>query len=705
MTDIERLMNPRSMAVIGVTDKEGSFGQRSGANALKSHIRDRVYFVHPRRESCMGKKCYKDLKELPEVVDCILICTPASTVNSILREAGELGVKGAVVYASGFSEDHTPEGIAMEKEMEDIARTYDMKVVGPNCLGIINNVNKIMMWGLGALIDLDTRPTGIGIIAQSGFIAANIVQLEQFNISYAVSTGNGNCFTLDECLEYLVDNDNVKVCALYLEGIKDASTFCRALEKAAKKRKPVIVLKSGVSEKGAKSAASHTGNLAGSAGTYRAVFKKYGVVTVDSLEELLCTAQMYSVLNGRLPKVNGFAGINFSGGENTICADLCEKYHVRLPDLEESTLKEIRNYIPPFAAAKNPLDGTTSLFTDREKVYNVIKAMGEDPEVGGVLVGMNVAGPGGVPQKEITSMEAMIQISEMENAPALFAVPSYEGDRDKAWRQKLESHGIPVMSSAETAYKALGKLGEFVEFQWEKSTLAISAPDKAPSGEKSAMTEWDSKLEIQRLGIPIPAQGIAAVREDVPKVVGRMKFPVAMKVNSPDILHKTDAGGVRLNVKSSEEAMEAFDSILANCRRYMPDARLDGIIIQEMASPGLEMIIGVTNDPQFGPVLLAGLGGIFVEIFKDVALCPCPVNTYEALEMLRQLKAYKMLEGYRGSRPCDLKALTDIMVKVSQYALEHKNTIAEMDLNPVFVYEEGMGAIAIDALIVAYGDR
>ncbi len=698
---LEKLIRPKSMAIIGVTDREGSFGMHTARNALESENTDRIYFVHPKRDELFGKKCYPSLKDLPETVDCVILCTPARTVNGLLKEAGGLGVRAAMVFASGFSEELTPEGIGLEKEMVDIGREYDMKILGPNCMGIFNNVDKINMWGLGFPEEIGTNGGGIGIVAQSGSIAATLVHTGYINSAYAISSGNGNVTPLEEFFDFLVDDDHVKVVSLYLEGVKDAKLFTQALSKAAKQKKPVVVLKAGRSEKGATSAASHTGNLAGSREAYQSVFQKFGVIVVEDLEQLICMTQLLSILDGRYPEKPTFGTVTLSGGENVIYADLADEYGVELPDILDSTKEEMRNYLPSFATPKNPLDATTALFRSEDKVIGLMKAFEKDPNIGGVLLG----GTLGVKFSIIWKIfcESIVKAKEHGCTKPAFLSPPREGAVHSDYRKIVENGGIPLLSSVGTGMKCLNRLAGFVTYSPTKKTLDVAVPEAKKNGRDSyALSEFDSKQEIERYGVPVPVQKVVDIRADLPEALQDMSFPLVLKINSPDILHKSDVGAVKLSINNEAEATAAFDEIMTNIKSNAPDAKLEGMLVQEMAPQGVETIIGVTSDIQFGPMLMVGLGGVFVEIFNDVVLYPVPLNKEEAIDMIRQLKGFKLLNGYRGQPPCDLEALAEVMVKVSDYASEHKDDIKELDLNPVFVYPEGKGVCAADAMIVKY---
>jgi len=499
----------------------------------------------------------------------------------------------------------------------------------------------------------------------------------------------------------MVEDDAVKVIALYLEGLKDTKKFIKALKSAAEKRKPIIVLKAGKSQKGAASAASHTGNLAGSSKSYESVFKKFGVLTVDCLEDLMCLAQMFSVLDGNIPEVSGVAGINLSGGENTICADLCEQHGISLPDISDKTKEETKKYLPDFATPKNPLDATTAIFGDKKSTIGLIKSFEKVDDIGSIIMGANIRE--NVNPVLITLCEALAESRQAGCTKPIFVIPPFEASRNLELRNILESGGVVLMSSTKSAFHCIKEFTKFVKYNYKLRTLNIAVPDKNTKRSKSyALTEYDSKQEMKNYGLPIPKQKIVNSIDDISSVVSEMEYPLVLKVNSPDILHKTDAGGVKLNINSKDEAIDAYEDILSNCKHYNSNAQIDGVLVQEMVPEGIEIIIGINNDVQFGNMLLVGFGGVFVEVFKDAILYPVPINKYEAMDMLKQLKAYKLLTGYRGEKPYDVDALVDVIVKISNFAYEHKDEIKEMDLNPIFVYPQGKGVCVVDALLVKY---
>ena len=659
--NLEKLIKPKSIAVVGVTDKPG-FGRGAANGAMMSRIADHAYFVHPKREELFGKKCWPSITALPEVVDCVVLCTSSKTVPGLLTEAGEKGIGAAVVFASGFSEEGTEEGHALEEQVKEIAHRYDMCILGPNCMGLINNIEKVNMWGGHTHWDLEDDAHGIAIIAQSGFVSAEILNTDFFNVSYAISSGNGNICTLEDFLYFVIQDEKVRVVALYLEGVRNSRRFLEALRRAAELRKPVVILKAGRSAIGAIAAASHTGSMAGSSKAFESIFEKYGVIVARTLEEFMCLAQTMSVLNGNFPRKKEFAVISFSGGESTLSADVAEETGVALAELSEETKAEIKKYIPGFAAAKNPLDATTSLFHDDDKTIGLLKAFQADEAVGAITIGTNVKNTGDATTNELCG--AIAKAKAQGVTKPVLAIPSLENYRYRESRRVLENAGVPLMSSMGTSFSCLKQLSDFAVYDASKRTLIPAVPEKHDEGKTVALSEFDSKAEMRACGVPVPDQTIVRSEEEARAAAERMKKPLVLKINSDQILHKTDAGGVKLNINTADEAAAAYREILDNVKRSMPGAATDGVLVQEMAPAGVEIIIGVTNDKQFGPMLLVGMGGVFVEVFKDAALYPVPLNKGEARAMLEKLKSYKMLTGYRGSKPCDIEALTDMMLSL-----------------------------------------
>lgn len=693
---IECLMKPKSVAIVGASKKIG-MGGMACMHVVKSVISDHVYYVNPKYDEMYDRKCYHSLEELPEVVDCVMICTPAKTVAPYIWEAGKLGIKAAVAVASGFSEERTPAAQQLAADVKEACEKTGVRLCGPNCVGIINTVDQICVSpDDSGLLDRGIS-RGIGLVAHSGFVTSGIINHAPNNMAYVVSCGNCTDVSLEDYMLYFAEDDRVNCIAAYVEGIRKPEILEKALRLAAQKRKPVVVLKSGISRKGSFAAASHTGSIAGDYATISSVFRKFGAIVCKSFQEFAETCKMFAVLDNNLPKGSRVAGINFSGGENTIFADSAERYGIDLPDFSADTRAAVKEIVPPYATVSNPIDTTTTMFFDMEAVKKVFVSISDDPDVDLLCIGSDI---GEISEpKDITTNKVLISLKNEGRIKPVLIIPSFEKARNKEIYGSYEKAGIPVLSTGDLAFQAVRHLCDFVNFHPEEANLSLALPSFSFEG-TVALSEADSKAEIEQLDVRVPRQAKAASAAALKKVLAEMPFPVVLKVDSPDILHKTDAGGVKLNLRSEKDCLRAFEEIMASCRAYKPDAVIHGVLVQEMVPSGTEMIIGVKNDRQFGPMLMVGLGGVFVEVFKDVSLSPCPLTRKDALNMLKKLKGYRLLTGFRGSAPCDIDALCELMLKISQYAVENKDLIKEMDLNPVFVYEAGQGICVTDALIV-----
>ncbi len=605
----------------------------------------------------------------------------------------------------------TEEGRRDEQEIVDIAKQYNMAVMGPNCTGYVNNVDKIKMWGMGGTeFDMSKRDTGIAFFAQSGTMAIHALSCNYLDISYVFSMGNSVILNIEDLMAFAVEDPQVNMLCLYLEGVRNGKRFLEILKRAGELGKPVVIHASGMSKKGAIAAASHTGNLASSRAVYQAVCEKYNVVLVESIDEFLCAANVLSTWLKKMPKGGNIAAVNGSGGENAVCADLGELYNVPMPDLQPETIERLKKVLPEFASPRNPLD-MTAITSDTDKVcMDTLTALGKDPNVDAII--FTIAQFNEPNEKDRQQAEVFgeslneryarpcIMYESLPDSVPVMVIPQLEDRRDYEWRMKLKKAGIPILATSHIGYKVLGNICRFLNYKESEHMKLNAAPDKPLTGGTVSYSEAESKQMLSAAGLRFPRQELVEDRAKLQQAIAALNIPLVMKISSPDILHKTEAGGVKLNITSEQEAAVAFDEIMENSRKYNPEARLEGVLVQEMARKGTEMIVGVTSDRQFGPMLMVGMGGVFVELFKDVAIAPCPVCREEAMKMINSLKSVKLLDGYRGSRPCDKEALADIMVGVSKFAYEHRNSLKELDINPVIVYECGEGAIAVDALVV-----
>lgn len=697
--DISKLLRPRAVAVVGASEKSG-FGGDTCRNILENQAdTSHVYPVNPKKETVFGKKCYPTLADLPEEIDLVILCTSQKTIVDFLKQAKAKGAGAAVVYASGYSEVGTAEGKAFEKELVDAAKALDMVVMGPNCAGYINFGDDIFSFAF--IGDYKGKKGNIGFVSQSGQFCIDMMKSAEMKYSFAISAGNSAMVQMEDYLNFLIDDSNTKVIALYLEGVKNPHKFEACLQKAMEKKKPVVILKAGRSPKGQATAASHTGSMAGSDKTYDAVFEKFGVIRADDMQDLRSTASLLATLRV-LPKKPAFSAMCLSGGETAVSADTGFLHGIEYPDFSEVTLKKLNDMLPDFATPRNPLDMTAALCYDADAFASGITTVMSDPSIEMGLVGLTIS------DKVTVSNDIMFEgirraFEQIPDKP--LAVMSFmEAARNKELVERFQNAGIPVLPTTKYGFRALQHLQDFISHDTIKREARLAIPE-AHSANTRALSEYESKKLLADNGVPVDLGYIAKTKAEVKEYAEKIGYPLVMKVESNDILHKSDVGGVMLNIKSLEQAEEAYDKILANAAQHAPNAKINGILMQKMLKAGTEMIIGLNSDPQFGPMLLVGMGGVFVEVFKDAALYPVPLNHDEALYMLQSLKSFKLLNGYRGNPPADIEALTDMMVKISDFAYRKKDTLKELDMNPLFVYPKGEGVAIADALAVMYEEE
>ena len=516
--------------------------------------------------------------------------------------------------------------------------------------------------------------------------------------SYVISSGNSAVVRMEDYLEFLVEDESTKVVAMYLEGVQNVPQFLDCLKRAAVKRKPVVILKAGRSEKGGRLAASHTGSLSGADAVFDAVFRKYGVIRVDDVEELMAVSMMFSILPG-LPKRPGIASMNLSGGETGVCADVGQTWGIEYPDFQAETLERLREQLPSYASPANPLDMTATLSYDVQAYAGALRTVMSDPNVGLVAIGYTLLER--IADPAICYMTEAIELVAAEpGAKLMVMIPFLENTRNEEYARRLECAGVPVLPPTVYAFKILRYLEEFAAYRPEERCLDMTAPAPREKNEKTALSEHESKVFLCGHGIETPRERVARSEAEALEAAGEYGYPVVLKIDSGDIMHKSDAGCVKVGIQDEGQLRQAYGEILENAKAYDPQAEIGGVLVQEMLKAGTEVIIGVNNDPQFGPMVMCGLGGVFVEIFKDVSMAMAPVSEAEALKMLRSLKGYKLFAGYRGGKKLDEQAVADLIVRVARMAADEKDRLAELDINPVFVYEKGV-ALA-DALVLKY---
>jgi len=693
---LEAFFKPRSIAVIGASREEEKVGHRIFRNLIDYGFKGELYPINPNAEEILGFKCYKSVLDVPSEIDLSVIAVPARIVPLVAEQCGVKGVKGIIVISAGFSETGR-EGTQLERRLLNICRKYGVRMQGPNCLGIINTASR-----MNASFAAANPPMGrISFVSQSGALGSTILNWAIRNdvgFSSFISLGNEADLSAADFLEALGEDEDTKVIGLYIEGVKDGSRFIEVAEKLTKK-KPVIALKAGTTDVGMRAVSSHTGSLAGSDVAFSAAFKKAGILRVNTLEELFDLVLAFE--EQPLPKGKRVLIVTNGGGPGILAADACEKRGLDLPLLEQSIRENLRKSLPPHASVNNPVDVLGDADENRYRI--ALNAGLKSSRIDGIIV---ILTPQAMTPVEKVA-EAIVESQSKAEKPIIAAFMGIPEGSTAI--ETLRKGGIPNYEFPEAAAYAFSRMYEYL-------LISSSREEKPPDFSEINYEEIKKIIEEVRMedrlsltveeafrigeaaGISTPPAKIAKSRSEAGKIADSIGYPVVMKIVSPEILHKTDVGGVVLNIKSREDVEQNYDAILRKIRLFMPQARVLGVLIQRMAPEGKEVIVGAVRDVQFGPLMMFGLGGIYVNFLRDVSYRLCPLTRTEAENMIRETKAYALLRGVRGEPPSDIKSLIEIILKISQIMNRFKE-ITEMEVNPLFVYERGKGCSAVDIRI------
>ncbi len=693
------ILSPGSIAVIGATDKEGSVGHAITSNIIKD-FKGSVFPVNPAKDFVFGMKTYKSVVDIPQEIDLAIIVTRNTTVPKIMEECGIKKVKGTIIITSGFKETGK-EGAKLEDEVRTIAQRYGIKVIGPNCIGIMNLDPKVMM---NATFLKSIPKTGnIALVSQSGAICAALIEnasMEDVGFSAVVSMGNKVDQTEVEILEILSLHPQTKVIVMYLEDMHDGNKFidiCKQITKRNDIKKPVLVLKSGRSARGAKAAMSHTGALMGSDEVYDAVLRQAGAIRVDDMEELFDYATAFA--KQPIPIKGDMVIVSNAGGLAIISTDACEKFGIKIADISDIR-PNIDAVIPPWGSSRNPVDIVGD--ADHERFKNVLDLVLAHPNVGSVVT---ICVPTAILDYNKLA-EVIITLSKKYGKTMLASLMGQdEGPRNK---EILADGNIPYYNYAEEAIRSLKAMLQFAEwlklpegnitkFEVNKNEVEELLRRARDEGRFTLLQEEGMQV-LKAYGLPIPLGKIAKTEDEAATIAKDVGFPVVMKISSPQILHKSDAGGVRVNIKTEKETRDAFVEIIKNAKQYNSNVEIRGILVQEMVAGGKETIIGSKQETGFGPVVMFGMGGIYVQFLKDVVFRVAPITDVEASCMVSSIRTNQLLHGVRGERPSDIKKLAECIQRISQLATDFPQ-IKELDLNPTVVFEEGKGCKVVDARI------
>ena len=697
---LDSFFAPASIALIGASRDQEKIPGRLLSMLRKNDYPGKLYPINPNYADIEGLKCYKSIAEIGAPVDLAIIIIPARVVIGALEECAAVGVRNAVIISSGFAEEGG-DSAAMQDQIVAIAKRTGMRISGPNAEGFLSEVQKVAATFSPTVdvkpghVPLVATKRRIAIVAQSGGIGFAIKHRAKalgVAISYCVSAGNESDLGAGEFLDYMVQDASTDVILLFIEGIRDVDKFLAAARRAADSGKPVIVTKVGRSGAGERAAASHTASMAGWSAAYDAVFAKYGFIVSNDLDEAVTIAAVLTT--NPLPKGDRVAVLTVSGGAGIWGADTVSMQGLKVPELSGGLQTNIKKLMPSYGAAGNPID-VTAQGAGSGGLQKSIDLLIASSEVDAILVVLSLSSEVRVPFKE-AELKPVIAAQSKPIVFYSYTLPSAFA------RTELAKSGVVVLSGLTHVGVAMRRLVDYAKFKLAPPAGDAGLPvrDLAAHLGSAKLSEWDSKSLLRAAGVALPDETLVANRDELDAAIARSGFPLVMKIQSRDIPHKSEVGGVRVNIAAKGEAFTAYWALLEDVARHRPEADIQGVLVGPMAKKGVEIIVGTMTDATFGPMIMVGLGGITTELFRDVIYRPAPVSAAAASAMLMELKAAPLLNGFRGAAKADVTALSGLIAQVSVLAARHGQDIAEIELNPVLVHAEGQGVTIVDALVV-----
>lgn len=703
---LDRLLGARCVAVVGASERPGASAGFVMRNLLAQGYRGRIVPVHRTAQTVFGLPAVPRLDALDETPDAVLVGLPADDAVATVEDAGRLGIPGAVVLASGFAETG-PEGAARQGRLRAAASAHGMALCGPNCLGLFVPRSGLALYSSRIA---PMRAGGVAVLSHSGALAIALAQSGEIGVSLLVSAGNAAVTDIPDYLRFTSRDEATRVAVVVVEGIADPAAFAAAMQAMHAAGKPVIVLRAGRSAPGAAASAAHTGALAGSDDAHVAFFAQVGALMAEDVEGALQTAAALgapALRERRPPVAAGIALVGVSGGGLAHAGDLADAAGLVLPALAPATTARLRALLPPFATPQNPLDLTGVVFGAPEVYTQALHALADDPSIG--VIGAVQDVPAGLDADGATEYAGIADALSAfaADGPVPLLVFSHLSGMHPAMAARFAEAGTPVARGGRAGIAALRALvGSAAAAPVAAADASAAGPpvvaDPAWTARLAAgpLSEREAKLFLAAHGLPTTREHLATTADDAVAQAVHLGFPVALKIASPDITHKTEVGGVRLGLADVAAVRAAFDALLADVVRHAPHARIDGVLVQEMVSGGVEAFVGTMRDPTFGPVLVLGSGGILVELARDTRLAHLPLDAAAAQALIRGTRLAGLLDGWRGAAPADAAALADVAVRLGAVALAYRDVLDAMDLNPVMVLPRGRGVRIVDALVV-----
>lgn len=695
--ELRPLLQPRSVAVIDFSSKPGSFGARTVQNLAEAGTD--VWLVNPKRAGDGGARIVAAVEDLPAPVDCAVIAVPRDAVHDVALACARKGIAGAIVYASGYAETGRPEHRQLQEQLTSLARETGMRILGPNCIGILSDGGRLRLTFAEAPHLAQPYPSAIGLVSQSGGLGLALGQSARhgYAFSHVLTAGNSCDVDVADQVAYLAQDPTCKVIACLFEGMADPQRLLEAGRLALQAGKPVVVHKLATGEEGMQAAMSHTGSLAGSAAVYRAAFADAGFVEVDDFEALVETASFFAKA-GR-PRATGVAALSTSGGATIMVADKAELHSVPLPQPSEAVGALLRSHIPEFGSARNPCDVTAQILSNPQSLPDCARAMLADPTYGALVIPHPYAYEPGT--RRLMALEPVardtgkpiccVWLSQWLDGPGTLEV---EASPHLSLFRSIDR----CMATLRAWHRYEQRLQRLEEVSVRQSPAAAAdALNAAVQAGESTLTESAAKRVLAAYGVPVVPERLVPSAEAAVDAARGFGYPVVLKVQSADIPHKTEAGGVRLDLRSDEDVRREYAALMESVSGYAPEARIDGVLVQPMVRRDLELIVGGRRDPQFGPTVVVGLGGIFVELLKDSAVALAPVTPAAARDMLDSLRGRALLDGFRGAPAADIGQVVSAVVRISELLADHPDLVDELDVNPLVVSDGHV--VAVDALI------